>query len=162
MKSRKSQIMGQVFIFMLAAMLFILILSYGYRAIAGFGERSEQVALIEFQSKLENSVKSMSSDYGSVRRLELQIPASYDEACFVGDNIQPADADAFAIVHPLMYDAWLGGGQNVFLRPMAEAPINVGQLNIAEGYLCLNITAGRIVLRMEGLGRETGISKWVE
>ena len=57
---KNAQIMGQVFIFILAGALFILILTYGYKAIAGFSERSEQVALVEFQTNLESSVKSIS------------------------------------------------------------------------------------------------------
>lgn len=161
MKTKNAQIMGQVFVFILAAMLFILILGYGYRAIAGFGERSEQVALIEFQSKLENSISSMKSDFGSIRRLELQLPAKHTEICLVGDMSEPQRAQ-FEQEHPMMHDAWLGGGQNVFLTPASETPLDAGAITIEGGYLCLPITAGQVVLRLEGLGRSTGISKWEE
>jgi hypothetical protein len=157
--NKKAQIMGQVFIFILAALLFILILTYGYKAIAGFGERSEQVALIEFQSKLENSVKSMKSDFGSVRKLDLQLPAKYSEICIVGD-MTDGQATNFEMEHPRMYDAWLGGSQNVFLNPMSETPIDVGDISVSEGYLCTGIAGGTVVLKIEGLGRKTGISKW--
>ena len=159
--NKKAQIMGQVFIFILAALLFILILTYGYKAIAGFGEKSEQVALIEFQSKLENSIKSMKSDYGSVRKLELQLPSKYSETCIVADMTDTQAAN-FESEHPRMYDAWLGGTQNVFLNPMSETPIDVGDISISSGYLCLDITAGMVVLRIEGLGRKTSISPWAE
>lgn len=159
MKNKKSQIMGQVFIFILAAAIFILILTYGYKAISGFSKRSEQVALVEFQTELESAVKSISLDYGSVKRSELTLPAKYTEICFVDLDREPS-AD-FEAEHPRMYEAWAGGTQNVFLTPMEDSPINVGKIYVgSSGYLCLPISGGKVTLRLEGLGDKAGITEW--
>lgn len=158
-KAKKAQIIGQVFIFILAAALFILILTYGYKAIVGFSKRSEQVALVEFQTELESAIRSISLDYGSVKKLELTLPAKYIEVCFVDLNMQPSSE--FEQIHPRMHEAWVSGTQNVFLTPMEENPFNVGKISLGEkGYLCFPITAGKITLRLEGLGERTGISQW--
>ncbi|MBN2112459.1 hypothetical protein JW707_05165 [Candidatus Woesearchaeota archaeon] len=158
-KSRKAQIMGQVFIFILAAALFILILTYGYKAIAGFGKRSEQVALVEFQTQLESSVRSISLDYGSIKQVDLALPSKYTEICFV--DLEKSPSEEFEQIHPRMYEAWETGTQNVFLTPMEEAPINVGKIFLGpSGFLCLPITAGKISLRLEGLGDKAAIAEW--
>ena len=53
---------GQVFIFIVAALTFALILMFGYRAIAGFLKSGEDVAFVQFKTGLESSVKKI---YGS-------------------------------------------------------------------------------------------------
>jgi hypothetical protein len=156
---KKSQIMGQVFVFILAGALFILILTYGYKAIAGFGQRSEQVALVEFQTQLESGVKSISLDYGSVKRLELSLPSTYIEVCFVDLEIEPSEE--FEAIHPRMHEAWVSQTQNVFLTPMEESPINVGNIYIGpKGFMCAPIVGGKVMLRLEGLGNKAGITEW--
>ena len=155
----KAQIMGQVFVFILAGALFILILTYGYKAIAGFGQRSEQVALVEFQTQLESQVQSMSLDYGSVKKLELSLPSTYTEVCFVDLEIEPSDE--FEAIHPRMHEAWVSQTQNVFLTPMEDSPINVGKIYLGQkGFLCVPIVGGKVTLRVEGLGNKAGITEW--
>jgi len=156
---KKAQVMSQVFIFILAAAIFILILTYGYKAIAGFGQRSEQVALVEFQTELEGAVKSISLDYGSVKKVELTLPTKYTELCFVDLEREPSEE--FEQIHPRMYESWVSRTQNVFLTPMEESPINVGKIYVGQsGYLCLPIAGGKITLRLEGLGDRAGITQW--
>lgn len=158
-KSKKSQIMGQVFVLILASAIFILILSYGYKAIAGFSDQSEMVAFIEFQTQIEGAVKSIRQDYGSVKKLELILPAKYTEICFVEFEKDPHPD--FEQIHPRMYDSWVTGTQNVFLTPMENAPITTENIYVGlDGYLCLYIVGGRIDLRLEGLGDKAGITQW--
>jgi hypothetical protein len=160
-RKKRAQIMSQVFIFILAAALFILILTYGYKAIAGFSTRSEQVAFVEFQSELESSVKSISLDYGSVKKVELTLPATYTELCLVDLSMDPSET--FEAIHPRMYEAWLDKTQNVFLTPMEETPMDIGDIYLGEeGYLCIELSGGTITLRMEGLGNRAGITQWQE
>lgn len=158
-KWRKAQIMGQVFVFILAAAIFILILTYGYKAIAGFGERSEQVAFIEFQTSLEGAVKSIRQDYGSVKKLDLTLPAKYIELCLV--ELEKEPNPDFEQIHPRMFESWVSGTQNVFLVPMEDAPITTEKIYVGlDGYLCLPIVGGKIMLRLEGLGDKAGITQW--
>lgn len=159
MRKKKAQIMSQVFIFILAAALFILILTYGYKAIAGFGKRSEQVALVEFQTQLESSVRSISLDYGSVKRVDLSLPSKYTEVCFVDLDLEPSEE--FEAIHPRMHEGWVSQTQNVFLTPMEDSPIDVGDIYVGgDGWLCLQLAGGQISLRLEGLGNKAGITEW--
>ena len=173
-RSKKAQIIGQVFVFVLAAILFSLILLYGYKVIVGFGERSKQVALIELETNLEGIVKSISIDYGSVKIKEFRIPSDFNAICFVDMDYTGNLADTLGVEHPIIYNTVksnIGAGdkgtQNVFLIPLSDTPLKIGDIAIEQdsnnlryddGYLCIDIVKGRIKLRLEGLGDKTGVS----
>jgi len=54
---------GQVFIFIVAALSFALILIFGYRAIAGFLNSGEEVAFVQFKTSLESSIKKIYTEF---------------------------------------------------------------------------------------------------
>jgi len=78
----KGQIIGQVFIFILAGLVFVLIVGYGYKAVQFFLERQEQVVLLDFQSELEIAIEGVKRDYTTVRKLQLILPNKYQGVCF--------------------------------------------------------------------------------
>ncbi|MBW2986520.1 hypothetical protein KY333_04075 [Candidatus Woesearchaeota archaeon] len=158
MKNKKAQMVGQIFVFVVAAIIFILILTYGYRAISSFLDRSEQVALIDFKSDLESSTEVIKRDYGSVRKLNLRVPDKYQELCIVDVN----NCDGLEASRPLLYSACLAGSENVFLVPKQEMPIFLKDITIKDsrGFVCVPIAGGNTVLRLEGLGKSTQISEW--
>jgi hypothetical protein len=87
------------------------------------------------------------------------LPAKYTEICFVDLDATPSDE--FEQIHPRMYEAWVSKTQNVFLVPMEEAPIDIGNIYVGpSGYLCLTIAGGRLALRLEGLGDRAAITEW--
>ena len=165
---RRGQILGQVFILILASAIFILILLYGYRAIGQFTQRSEQVAFIDFENTLRDAVKQVSLDFGSVKRVDISVPRKYRELCvfcspdlrYVGQGCNPTDA--FRQEHPLLADSWEGGAQNVFLVPLAETPILIDRLEARDGGFCTPIIEGKVALRLEGKGDRTFASPWVQ
>lgn len=149
---------GQVFIFVIAAIIFILILTYGYKAISNFLARSEQVALIDFKSGLESSIEVIKRDYGSVRKLDLSLPKRYTELCIVDvNNCEPLQQS-----RPLLYSTCLAGSENVILVPKQETPIFLPDISIKDprGYVCVPVAQGTATLRLEGLGKSTQISRW--
>ena len=153
--SRKSQMISQIFIFVMAAIIFLLILMYGYKAISNFLQRSEQVALIDFKTDLESAVEVIKRDYGSVRKIELMLPKEYTDVCIVDpDNPGTLQSD-----QPLMYAAWQAGSENVFLVPKQEAPIYLEDITI-DGYDCIPVIYGKVTLKLVGLGKKARISRW--
>jgi len=155
--NKRAQMIGQIFVFVVAALIFILILTYGYRAISNFLARSEQVALIDFKADLESSVEVIKRDYGSVRKVELRLPKRYTELCIVDVN----KCEALAKSRPLMYSLCLAGSENVFLVPKQETPIFLPDISVPEpGYVCVPVASGNVVLRLEGLGKSTLVSEW--
>jgi len=161
--NKKAQVFGQVFVLIIAAIVFLLIIFYGYRAITGFTERSEQVALVEFETELESSVKQIAIDYGSVKKLELSLPGKYKQVCFVDLDKVPElpPNNALSENYPLVWDSVTSGSpQNVFLIPPSDMPITVEKMTITARFFCLTVVDGKIALRLRGLGASTEISEW--
>jgi len=152
---KKAQMIGQIFMFILAAVLFVLILTYGYSAITDFLQRSEQVTLIEFKEELKSGIERIKRDYGSVRRLELKVPNRYTDVCI----IDPLKCDSIRTSYPVMYGACLSGTENIFLVPKQETPIFISDIEVDAGYVCIP-TSGVVTLKLEGLGKKAKVSEW--
>ncbi len=175
----------QVFVFMIAALTFALIMIFGYQAISGFLESGEEVEFIQFKNGLELAVKTIYTEYGSVRVKDFDLPAKFNQICFV-------DLDYFLEEHPdelqelcakdlaaceLVKEARLGVSegrcatgyecvdQNVFLKPQAAVPIKVYLISIydetegkSKGFICPPLNKGSFSLVLEGKGYHTELS----
>lgn len=167
-RNRKAMVIGQVFIFMIAAVTFALVMIFGYQAISDMIRKGEQVEFYSFKTELEGSIKGMYTKHGSVKIGKFSLPGSYTQICLVDLDKEPdlelAEDDLVA------YNVWMttweqGGGwdkadQNVFLKPLKgeEEPIKVYKIEIDEGYVCEKIVKGRFRLRLEGLGDRTNVT----
>ncbi len=160
---RRAQILGQVFVLMLASIVFIMILVYGYKAISQFTQRSEQIGLLDFENDLKNSVKAISLDFGSVKRVDLTLPTRYLQLCVFCTQDQTGDCDPspqFLDDHPLLVESWQGGSQNVFLIPLSETPILIDGVEANDGAFCAPVIDGKVSLRLEGKGDHALVGPW--
>jgi len=160
---KKSQITGEVFVYIIAAILFALIVSYGYKAINSFLHKSEQVALIDFSNNLKVAVDRIAAS-SDVEKLELLLPSKYRAVCFVDTRKHPITSscpDSFKVKHPIAYNSWEdGASQNVFLEPHASMAIDVGPISLPSDCICINVSQGKLVLRLQGTGDSTLITEW--
>jgi hypothetical protein len=174
---RKGQIIGQVFVLILAAIVFILILAYGYKAIAGIIQRGDDAAFIDFTTNLKTEVSSIILSYGSVKKLELHgLPGRYKEICFITSDAQKAmtgqqetDLDGLALHSSLIYELYEpNGAANVFFIPSAPTNIKLEHIQAADDqapthkWFCEKVDQGSVTLRLEGLGNSVRISEWPE
>ena len=175
--NRKAIGIGEVFVYIVSALTFALIMIFGYKAIGGFLDRGEQVEFYQFKTDLENSVKKIYTEYGSVRREEFRLPTKYTKICFVDVEFTLSAIDAeiqnLCGINQVACDVWksvqnipdadkfISVEQNVFLTPIAPVPIKVYKIRIKDGsgYLCPEINNGKFCLELEGLGGSTQISK---
>ncbi len=165
---KRGQMIGQVFIFILAGLVFVLILGYGYKAISNFLASGEKVQLIDFRNEIESAIKTIKRDYGSVQRVDLRVPAKTDSVCFVTSNFEDVQSsgwtDVFRQEYPLLHSAWETKNSNIFLMPWQQASnILVEDIVVdpaGKGYLCLSSAGGKISLRVEGTGNKAIISEW--
>lgn len=157
---KKSQIAGEVFVYIIGAVIFTLVIIYGYRAINDFRARSDQVSLIEFSQDIKNTVKRISSG-SDVEKKTFFMPQKYTEVCFV-DIRQPASTcPGFASSYPLIYNSWDDGvEQNIFLIPHSDLKIYVGNIEVSGNCECISVENHKIDLRLEGRGDSTLISEW--
>ena len=178
---------GEVFIFIIAAITFALIMIFGYKAISGFISSGEDVAFVQFKTDLESSIKKIYTEYGAVRVEEFHTPLTYTQICFVNmDFTDETEMENLKELSPAAYDAWKtaqddfsqrvennrldlatvydASDQNVFLKPASTVPIKLYRLTINEndesrGFLCEPIRQGRFTIVLEGKGSHTLISR---
>lgn len=180
--NRKSQLSGQVFIYILALVIIGGIIAYGYYAIASLKNRADQLAFIEFKNSIESTIKT-SSTYGNVKIQEFLLPGSVNEVCFINLDFKP-DSPLLSICNPssleyrpIICNSWLSNSpSNVFLMPtqysILASKISVdGNRNWEEdnidrqysacndncNFICFKSFAGRIKIRLDGKGTRTFI-----
>ena len=163
-KLRGQATIGQIFIYILAIFIFAVILLYGYKAIVHFIDRGEQVSFIQFKTTLETNVRDLAIQYGDVivfnEKNPLKIPSRYEGVCFVSGSAVISDPDErYDIVKAAITAGLYEKTENVFLIPPAPNPIYVGPIDVSNNLLCINVTKGRIDIRLEGLGDRTRISR---
>src|SRR3989344_3057360 len=81
--NKKAMGVGQVFVFIIAALTFSLIMIFGYKAISGFIASGEQVEFVQFKNSLEGSVQQIYTEYGSVRLEKFRVLGKSTQICFI-------------------------------------------------------------------------------
>jgi len=167
---KKAQMISQVFIYILTIVVFGVILLYGYKSIQGMTNKADMVLLIQLKKEIKNAVEK--TDYGSVTKQELSLPAKFNEICFVDLDFYTSattknicnqlDED----YRPLVCDSWDDNVQaNMFLikDAMTVEPDYVGNIKIGDPdrYVCIKSVQGKAALRLEGKGRFVEISEWI-
>ena len=157
---------GQVFIFIVSAITFALIMIFGYQSISQFIESGEDVAFVQFKTGLENDIKKIYTEFGSVRISEFNLPSEYEQICFVNmdaeSDLELCNKDQVACSVWEDSEGYSTVEENVFLRPVAPVKLKVYEIEIdneGKNYLCLPITNGAFDLYMEGRGDHTLLAK---
>ena len=173
MMQKKSQVAGQIFISILAAILAILIIEYGYRAISSFTSRTEDIALAELTTKLQSEIRTIASSH-DVRRLDLRLPSRYEKLCLTSQeypielrkNSCLCNKASCSLANEkdynlLICDAWTTENydKNAFLIPIRPIKITT-TIEMNNGYICLEPEGGVVSLRLEGMGDRAKASVW--
>ena len=151
--SKRAQIQSQHLIYIFALVIVVLILILGYKTTSGYQRKTDQISQIQFEQKLRNDVESLSSDYGSVKVKEYQLPPGFDEICFV--DLEKVDTENI-FNYPLIKDSVKSGVKaNVFLlrendNKFEESYIEGLKLQNFPYYSC--VKSKKAELTIQGLG----------
>ena len=182
---KKAQIAGQIFIYVIAVVVVGLIMAYGYSAIKSFGQRGEEVEYITLKTNIENSVKAITSDYGSIKRPDFSVSGKYEMVCFVDKDRPDRETAAMATVlcgsgttgnpdldkkldQPIACSGWKTGRNNVFMIPDGSESFNVGTISIVNAgepysgqpFICFDVVNNKIKLQLTGKGDTVEVSKY--
>lgn len=165
---KKAMGVGQVFVFIVAALTFALIMIFGYKAVTDFLSKGENVQFYQFKTDLENEIQKLYTEYGSVRVENFYLPGKYRRICFVDLDDKTSSVDDLCAQNQIACSVWAearerGGytaaDENVFLTPPAPTTIKVRPIKAENGFLCLDVLGGKIQLLMEGRGDHAYLSK---
>ncbi|MFH1510154.1 MAG: hypothetical protein ABIF10_00555 [Candidatus Woesearchaeota archaeon] len=82
-KGVRSQIQSQMFIYIAAALLVILLLLFGYKTISGFKDKMRKISVVEVESAIKSGVDFVAGEYGTVKKTEIKVPEDTDMICFL-------------------------------------------------------------------------------
>ncbi len=179
--NKKAMGVGQVFVFIIAAITFSLIMIFGYRTISNFLINAEKVEFVKFKTDLESSVQKIYTEYGAVRIKQFQVPGKYEQICFVDMDTpsSPKEMADLCTKDALACSVWQdaqtkddngkikgynGVEQNVFLKPTSSTPLKVFRISLSDsdgnplGFLCQDIHQSTFRIVLEGRGDRTEIS----
>jgi hypothetical protein len=161
-KKKKAQIIGQAFIYILAGLIFTLIIAYGYNAIQYFLEKQEQVILLDFKTSLETAIETTKTQYGTVKKLTLKLPQKYQGICFLDPETCTTQTPQLQSTQttnlPWAQEACTIKTANTFIIPRQD--INLPNIQIdPPGNICIPNQNG-ITIKLEGTGKKTKISTW--
>jgi hypothetical protein len=155
---RKAQIQGQIFIYILMIVIVVLILIYGYRAIADFGKKSQQIDLIESKAMVRNAIEK-NSGYMVIKKVEINLPSPFSDICFVSSSIigqlsmLPADNLIYQLGYEIIKDSVdTGYNKNMFYFPDGTEAMDVGNIEVQNGFKCFKKVGGVVTLKLRGKG----------
>ena len=159
---KKGQLIGQIFNDILAIILIAFVLGYGYKTIAAFRQKTEQVSFIKFRTELQNAVKTIATDFGSVKIMQLDVPLNYKKVCFVRSH-ENFPTSLSSTGYPIIEDSVNSGiEKNVFLiKDTPKESFYVGKIAL-EGnadFICATVLNVKIKLRLEGKGNHAVITE---
>jgi len=157
----------QIFIYLISVLIVGLILYYGYVSVKGFGKKQEELSFVNFKNSLENAIKTISADYGTMRIVEFELPIKYTKVCLVTTDwlrrdvsIQNINIEKLSNNERFIIQDSISGGSknNVFLFPDGNAFEIETKIEV-EGFIkCFESSRGKISIRIEGLGDRAKIS----
>ena len=83
--NKKGLAINQVFVFMVAGLIFALIMIFGYQAISGFIDTSEDVLFTKFKTSIEADVQKIHTDFGSIRKKTYILPWQWRPVIFISN-----------------------------------------------------------------------------
>ncbi|MCF7861070.1 hypothetical protein K9M79_02405 [Candidatus Woesearchaeota archaeon] len=156
----QGQIQGQPLIYMLSVIIMALILIYGYNAVNELLEKQEFVSILKFETYIQSEFEKISRQYGSTKIINLNVPAGYNEICFIDLSapVNPALSAGSSDAHPIIHQSWeLGNQKNIFLvKKITEKLISAGTIKIESPYyFCLDTSNGMARIKITGGGDHT-------
>ena len=154
---KKSSI-SAVFVYAVSAIIIILVVYFGYRAITGFANANDQSIMDRMQLRMKADMSQLSLRYGTQATLSYDITSKFNKMCFVDLSVAGDDAsarDSSLENYSIILDSvQSNSSNNVFVLGESTIPFAVGKMKLRcpPFYLCVNSSHGRITFLAEGGG----------
>ncbi len=152
---------GQVLAFIIAGIIFVVILIFGYNAISDLTKSSSDISVAELKSDFESAVDATKRSFGSVRKIELRTPNEIKELCFFDyDDCAGVDAESFdGLSLAWAVSACNAKSGNVFSIPRL-VDLSMSDVYVESGYICIPNQGGLITVKLTGKGDHVNVDTW--
>ncbi|HLC47388.1 MAG TPA: hypothetical protein VJI75_06705 [Candidatus Nanoarchaeia archaeon] len=165
----------QILMYVVGALIAVMILIFGYKAIANISSSSQKADLAKFKNDLSDSIDRTAS-YGKVDVIELRVPGEYSKLCFIDRDNAVVSGVLDPKVASLVTEFSLAGevaksSDNVFLANLEGTidPFSVPLFEVVDKFpnnndnpysdaaLCVQVRSGTVRFRLVGKGDKTRI-----
>lgn len=158
----KGQVSSQVFVYILAVVIAGIILLVGTKVIGTLVGTGKSFNLERVKSDFMSSVEVSSRQYGSIKKVKLEVPANFDTVCFADSREEDGKFKASLLGNSLLSEYPLiknsienNAKENVFILKgnKIEESFEAGPLDVEEDFICIENT-GAIELWLKGIGKK--------
>jgi hypothetical protein len=159
MKTKKSAV-SHVFIYAISALIIIVVLYVGYRAVNGFQKANQNAIMEKFQLRLKADMSQLSMHYGSEGRFSYNIAGSYSRLCFV--DLNPVNITSEQLRNSTLQQNYsiiwdsvkYKSPNNAFAFGETFLPFDSGRIHVecSPFILCINSSRGMISFKAIGEG----------
>ncbi len=153
---KKSQITGQIFVYIIIIVVVGLIFLLGYNYSSKLISLKCDAEKTSFEKSLE-SFADKYDGYGEVANEKLKAPCDYKKVCFVdSEYIKQQSHETGMIDNPIIrLSLEEGAEQNVFIIGKQTEPMGFSSKIRVEGnYVCINQTRGYFNIRFRGTSEQ--------
>ena len=162
----RGQIPSNIISIILGLIIIGSLMVFGYSAFAGLKDKQDIAEFTNLKLDIENTVRKLSSEYGSTKYKEFTLPNKYDEMCFLdfeGEPLASNCADLSASKYNLINDSYTDKTpQTVFILGKSVPPHVLEVPNIKNKDTCrLFCVKGNnliVSVKIEGHGDHVTIS----
>lgn len=153
---KKAEVPAQIMTYVLASILFVLIMIFGYNTVTSMRTSAEAVSVVNFKSQIESDIHKMAMESGrTIRTYSYASPGNFREVCFVNskyiedkDKITEGDcANKELVVNSVEQ----GVPNNMFFFPGIMS-YDIGTIETDYGCICLPVKSGKVNVRFQGKG----------
>jgi len=160
--NKKALLPGQVLAFIIAGIIFVLVLGFGYKAISDMLKGASDIGVAELKTDLESAVESTKRSFGSVRKIELRSPKEIDELCFFdydkcGSLSTPVSFDGKPLDWAVR--ACQAKSANVFSIPRL-LDLSLVDVKVDDGFVCVPNVGGIVTIKLVGRGDHVLVDEW--
>jgi hypothetical protein len=163
-RKKAQMINSEIFIYILALIIFSLILLYGYNAISKFRSETNTVSLLQFKNELTNIVEKLGYEYGTIEKKELTLPSGYSKICFATLS-EPYEITMYSGSdigsYPIIQDSLSSNVKNnVFLISNGKIePFYIGGITVEpNNFNCYVAVSGKVNVKFEAKGKTVLVS----
>lgn len=145
-------------LYILGGIIVVLIFIFGYQAISGFKKQEAQLTSFSMTAKLKNDIKAISSEFGTVKRIDYGVPNDISQVCISDKKNFPLACDEQCTGSTnKIADAFIKDNQNKNIFFFGTSTIKgtdyIDKVSIGCcEFACFKNTNNKITLMMEGLG----------
>ena len=156
MLNRKSQVISDVFKYIIAAILAALVLGFGYKMVKLMQDKGCRTELADFEIGLRELDRNVR--YGTRELKTYQVPCSATQV-YLFDRSKKIDTEKFNSIPILMDSLKTGGNGNLFIVKDDDVlrSFYAGNMQINSTYLCLKPRNGKILFFIEGAGKSVNV-----